>query len=93
MESSIDSYFYVGVTFMEATILEPGTATPCVRFRLKARIFEVGYRTFRDFATKVGMHPVMLSKVLNGHLFPGPSLQRRIAEELGLTLRELRELL
>ncbi len=78
---------------MREAVLETGTATPCVRFRLKARIFEVGYRTYQDFATKVVIHPVMLSKVLNGHLFPGPSLQKRIAEELGLTLRELRELL
>ncbi len=83
----------MGVTFMEATILEASIATPCVRFRLKARIFEVGYRTFQDFATKVRIHPVMLSKILNGHLFPSPKLQRRMAGELGLTLRELRELL
>lgn len=74
--------------------LESGMTTPPpVRFGLKARIFEAGYRTFKDFASSVGTHPVELSRVVNGHLFPTARLQRRMAEELGLTLRELRELL
>ncbi len=78
---------------MRTAVLETGVAVPSVRFCLKARIFEAGYHTFKDFAGKVGIHPVLLSKIVNGHIFPSPGLQKRIAEELGLTLRELRELL
>lgn len=77
---------------MEA-ILATGTATPCTRYNLKGEIFRAGYKTFQDFAADVDIHPVMLSKVVNGHLFPSPSLQRRMAQRLGLTLKELVTLL
>lgn len=86
-------FFFEGCKDMREAILETETATPYIRYKLKARIFEVGYCTFQDFAAGVNIHPVMLSKIVNGHLFPSPKLQRRMAEELGLTIREMRELL
>jgi transcriptional regulator with XRE-family HTH domain len=69
------------------------TALPTVRYRLKAKVIESGYHTFSEFADKLCVHRVYLSKVLNGHEFPSPTLQRRLAEKLGLTIRELMELL
>ena len=73
--------------------LEIETATPLKRFKLKARVIESGYESFTGFAEEVGIHRVYLSQVLNGHAFPSPALQRKLAERLGLTIRELRELL
>jgi len=63
------------------------------RFRLKAKVIESGYSTFLEFAEKIGVHRVHLSMVLNGHLFPSAYMQHRLAEELGLTIKELRDLL
>ena len=74
-------------------ISETGTSTPLKRGKLKGRVFESGYETLTVFAEEVGIHRVYLSQVLNGITFPSPALQRRLAEKLGLTLRELRELL
>ena len=73
--------------------IEIGTATPMVRLRLKARVYEAGYPTFQELAYNLKIHPTMLSKVLNGHEFPSPALQRKLAERLALTIKELRELL
>ena len=73
--------------------MEIDTASPIVRLRLKARVYEAGYPTFRELADELEIHHTMLSKVLNGHEFPSPRLQRNLAEQLGLTLRELKDLL
>lgn len=63
------------------------------RFELKARVVAAGYRTYREFAEKLEIDPTRLSRVLNGHEFPSRAVQRRLARELGITLRELRALL
>ena len=63
------------------------------RYKLKAKVIESGYSTFLEFAEQVGVHRVHLSMILNGHLFPSAHMQQRLAEELGLTIKELRELL
>lgn len=78
---------------MRRATLATDTATPFIRNDLKAEIFRAGYKTFQDFAARVEIHPVMLSKVVNGHLFPSPNLQRRMARQLGLTLLQLKNLL
>lgn len=70
-----------------------GIAIPTVRYRLKARIFECGFKTFIEFSRRVEVHPTYLSRILNGWDFPSPTLQKRMAEELGLTFKEMRELL
>lgn len=69
------------------------TSLPTVRYRLKAKVIESGYHTFSEFADQLNVHRVYLSKILNGHEFPSPSFQRRLAEKLGLTIRELTGLL
>ena len=78
---------------MQRQILETETASPPVRYRLKARIIGAGYPSYTDFANEINIHRVWLSKVLNGHEFPSPTLQRRMAEELGLSLKELKAML
>jgi transcriptional regulator with XRE-family HTH domain len=69
------------------------TESARVRFGLKAKVIEVGYPTFTDFAEKLGVHRVYLSKILNGHEFPSPNMQQKLSRELGLTVRQLKELL
>jgi len=72
---------------------EIGPIAPQVRFAIKAEIQRAGFKTYAALAERIGINPTTLSKILNGHEFPGPSVQKRLARELGLTLRELRNLL
>jgi transcriptional regulator with XRE-family HTH domain len=69
------------------------TQLPRARHQLKGRVYASGWKTLVDFAQEIGIHRVYLSKILGGHEFPSPSVQRKIASGLGLTVRELRELL
>ena len=69
------------------------TKPPMVRFKLKAKVIESGYPTFLEFAEKIGIHRVYLSKILNGHEWPSPNIQGKLAEQLGLSIRQLREML
>jgi len=45
--------------------------------------------TGKDFAEKVGVHPVNFSKIINGNSFPKPDLLKKIAEELDVDIRDL----
>jgi transcriptional regulator with XRE-family HTH domain len=78
-------------TQQELTAID--TASPEPRYTLKGNVVAAGFRTYREFAETVGVHPATLSQVLNGHLWPGPTLQKRMARELGLSLRQLKEML
>ena len=68
-------------------------ARPQIRFALKSKIVGTGYRTYSDFANKISMDLASLSRICNGHQFPSGPTQRRISEALGLTLKELQQLL
>ena len=70
-----------------------GTEPPVPRYSLKAEISRAGYKHFYTFAEDVNIHPVTLSRVINGWQYPNPNLQRKLAKQLGLTIKELRELL
>jgi transcriptional regulator with XRE-family HTH domain len=78
---------------MQKTAWIIDTEPPVPRYKLKARVVEAGYPTYTDFAESIEVHRVYLSKILNGHEFPSPNMQRKLAAELGLTIKELRELL
>ena len=68
------------------------TITPKFRFSLKAQIIGTGYKTITDFSRKTGIDMPRLSQIIRGWQTPGPHLQRTMAECLGITLSELREL-
>jgi transcriptional regulator with XRE-family HTH domain len=70
-----------------------GTASPTRRTALKGTIYLAGYDQMRDFAKDIGVSAVRVSAYLNGREFPAPSTQRRMAKCLGLTIKELGELL
>ncbi|MBW2070006.1 MAG: helix-turn-helix transcriptional regulator [Deltaproteobacteria bacterium] len=63
------------------------------RLSLKAQIYSAGYASLREFAERLGIHPGYLSQILGGIVSPGPAMQRRLAEALGLTIKELGTLL
>ncbi len=67
--------------------------TPKFRYALKAEIIKAGYRTLTDFSTEIGVDLARISKIVSGWELPGPHLQRTMAECLGITLTELKELL
>ena len=69
------------------------TATPTYRFRLKGLIHASGFRRVRDFAEATGLDEAQLSRVLNGWHLPPPTMQRAIAEGLGISLAELKRML
>lgn len=70
-----------------------GTAQPTRRNRLKGTIFLAGYDSIKEFAEIVGMKQVDVSAILGGREFPTPATQRKIAEALTLSLKELRSLI
>jgi hypothetical protein len=69
------------------------TATPTVRWELRARIVRAGYRYYSRFAEKIGIDKARLSRILGGHEYPSKRVQRVICDELNLTLAELKRLL
>jgi transcriptional regulator with XRE-family HTH domain len=85
--------FLFGENGMRLEAETSNTEPAQVRYGLKAKVIGEGYKTYIDVAGRLGIHRVYLSQVLNGHIWPSGALQRRIASELGLTLRELQELL
>jgi len=62
-------------------------------FKLKSKIIESGYRTIGQFAETNGLNQAVLSMILNGWRVAGNGHQKKLASGLGITLRELRELL
>ena len=78
---------------MQCSIREQSVAKPQPRLALMSEIRRAGYRWNKELCPIIRLSEARLSKILNGHDFPGPATQRRLAKALGLTLRELAELL
>jgi len=68
------------------------TETPKFRYALKGQIITSGHKTLTDFSKKMKVDQARISKIIQGWELPGPGLQRKMAETLGITLSELREL-
>ena len=66
---------------------------PKFRYGLKSRIIEAGHRDLTDFSNKANIDLTRLSRIVRGWELPGPGLQRKMAQHLGITLTELKELL
>ena len=67
--------------------------SPNYRSLLKAKIFETGHRTVTEFAEKVGVHISRISRIISGWEHPSASLAEKMAEVLGVSLEDFKELL
>jgi hypothetical protein len=66
---------------------------PNYRFKLKGAIHSARYKSLLEFAKAINSCESTVSMVVNGWRFPSPQIQRKMAEAMGITIRELRELL
>ncbi len=69
------------------------TLKPKFRYGLKSQIIKSGYRTLTDFSKALDTDLPRISRIVSGWEIPGPHLQQNMAEGLGITLHELKELL
>jgi hypothetical protein len=73
--------------------MEKDIARPQPRLALMGAIRQAGYRWNKELCPIVKVSEVRLSKIIRGYEMPPPAVQRRLAEALGLTIKELSELL
>ncbi len=66
---------------------------PRFRHSLKAKIISSGYRSLTDFCADSETDLSMISKIVCGWQIPGKKVQGKMAAGLGISLKELRELL
>ena len=63
------------------------------RFKLKARMLELEFKHQYEFAKKNGIDVGTLSRILSGREIPTPRIQNALCTGLGLTEKQLWELL
>jgi transcriptional regulator with XRE-family HTH domain len=66
---------------------------PVYRYALKGKIHAAGYRTMAEFGARIGLNLTQISRIVNGWELPTPSLQRKLASGLGISIREVKDLL
>lgn len=66
---------------------------PTYRLNLRAKILLSGHKTIAGFARKIEVNPNEISRVIGGHIFPRPGLQRKLADGLNISLENLAGLL
>lgn len=77
-----------------ANTIKPSEALkPKYRYSLKAQIIEARYKSLTDFSKGIGTDLPKMSRIVSGWEIPSLTLQDRMAENLGITLRELKDLL
>jgi hypothetical protein len=70
-----------------------GKITPKYRYKLKARIFEAGFKTVQEFAAAAGTDPSRVSRVIGGWEFPSDCLARSMADALRVSAQDLEQML
>ncbi|MBW2610348.1 MAG: helix-turn-helix transcriptional regulator [Deltaproteobacteria bacterium] len=73
--------------------MEQNLITPKYRFKLKAYIIRAGFRNLSEFAEVIGVDVSRISRVCSGWELPAPRLAKKMANGMGINLKELRELL
>lgn len=66
---------------------------PQYRFALRGKIHGAGYKSLSEFAEQIGVTASRISRVVSGWEWPSPTVEREMAQTLGMTLREFKELL
>ena len=69
-----------------------GPTRPKFRYRLKAKIIEEGYRNLTDFSNGIGIDLPRVSRIICGWEYPSLIFQRKAADALGVTIKELQTL-
>ncbi|MBC8177230.1 MAG: helix-turn-helix transcriptional regulator [Desulfobacteraceae bacterium] len=63
------------------------------RDRFKGVIYASGNKTLKEFGERIGYGPARISAIVNGKAFPSDMFQRKAAQALGLSIKELSKLL
>ena len=66
---------------------------PDPRLKLKAKLYEKGFKTIQDFSKQIGVDSGCISRVLSGGEYPSRNMQIKLMEALGLTSDEFQSLL
>jgi len=72
-------------------IMEP--LKPKFRFKLKSRIIAVGYKNTKEFSDAIGIGLPKLSRIICGWELPSTTIQSKMAQFLGISIKELGKLL
>lgn len=72
---------------------QSGIVLPPYRYDLKARIITTGFKSMTDFSQVTNIKLPIISQIIRGWIMPGLSVQKRMAQTLGITLKDLRKLL
>ena len=66
---------------------------PGYRFGLRAKMYESGFKTVKEFSLAAGSDPTRISRVFAGWEFPSPQLAAAMAAALGITHEKFKELI
>ena len=73
--------------------MEEKAKKPEFRYRLRGAFLSAGYRSVGEIAKATGFTASAIYSVTSGWRHPGAELQAAMAKALGISLRELREML
>ncbi len=62
---------------------------PQIRYSLKSKIIGHGFKNMAEFSAHSGIDASILSNLVNGKLFPGKTVRRRLVRALDVTSKEL----
>jgi hypothetical protein len=65
---------------------------PNPRLKLKAKLYEKGFRTVQDFSKEIEFDSRTVSRILSGGEYPSRRLQIKMMEALGLSSEEFQKL-
>jgi hypothetical protein len=66
-----------------------GIVRPKKRHALLATIIACGFDSVSHFCRSEGFDDKLMSRIIRGWLIPGPALQKRLSDCLGITINEL----
>ena len=69
------------------------TMRPEYRYKLKGAIIARGYKSASEFGKVNQMADAYLNSIINAWRYPSPLMQQKICKGLGVSSKELRELL
>jgi hypothetical protein len=73
---------------MKVDLFQPG-----YRFRLRAKIFESGFKTLGEYAETAGVGVSKVSRIINGWEIPSLNLAEKLRKPLDLSIDDFSQLL